>query len=56
MRNLGRRVGDIIWAAAGVVVLLIVAVFVLGFVRRVFAGTIIGRAAAWTESHAGLQG
>lgn len=56
MRNLGRRVGDIIWAAAGVVVLLIIAVFVLGILRRTFAGTFIGRIAGWTEAHAGLQG
>lgn len=55
MRRLGRLVGDLVWAAAGVVFLLIVAVFILGFVRRHFAGTIFGRAAGTIENLSGLR-
>lgn len=56
MRRLGRLVGDLVWGAAGVVFLLIVAVFILGFVRSRFSGTIVGRAAAKVEGLAGLNG
>lgn len=55
MRRLGRMVGDLVWAAAGVVFLLIVAVFILGFVRRHFAGTVFGRVAGSVENLAGLH-
>lgn len=56
LRKLGRTIGDLVWGAAGVVFLLIVAVFILGFLRSRFSGTVVGRAAAKVEGLAGLQG